>query len=138
MSSGVVCKPDCVTEFNALKTRNMYKYIIYKISDDKKFIEIETKGAKDATVEEFFSKLPENDCRYGILDVEITTKSGANTNKVMFIAWSDDNASVKPKMLYASSKDALKKSLEGITEEYQATDKSDLDLKEIVKKAGGV
>ena len=51
---------------------------------------------------------------------------------------SDDNASIKPKMLYASSKDALKKALSGINEEYQATDRGDLDLKEIVKKAGGV
>ncbi|KAL3931553.1 MAG: hypothetical protein SGPRY_001076, partial [Prymnesium sp.] len=51
---------------------------------------------------------------------------------------SDDNASVKPKMLYASSKDALKKSLTGINEEYQATEKSDLDLAEIQKKAGSV
>mmetsp|Transcript_5249 Transcript_5249/g.11419 ORF Transcript_5249/g.11419 Transcript_5249/m.11419 type:complete len:89 (-) Transcript_5249:520-786(-) len=49
---------------------------------------------------------------------------------------SDDNASVKPKMLYASSKDALKKALTGITEEYQATDRSDLDFEEIKKKAG--
>ena len=49
---------------------------------------------------------------------------------------SDDNASVKPKMLYASSKDALKKALNGIAEEYQATDRGDLDLAEIKKKAG--
>ena len=35
---------------------------------------------------------------------------------------SDDNASVKPKMLYASSKDALKKALTGINDEYQATE----------------
>ena len=34
-------------------------------------------------------------------------------------ARSDDNGPVMKKMLYASSKDALKKSLEGIAEEYQ-------------------
>ena len=51
---------------------------------------------------------------------------------------SDDNASIKPKMLYASSKDALKKTLTGINEEYQATDRSDLDYEEIKKKAGSV
>ena len=55
-----------------------------------------------------------------------------------FVAWSDDNASVKPKMLYASSKDALKKALSGINDEFQATDRSDLDLNEIKKKAGSV
>jgi len=41
-------------------------------------------------------------------------------------------------MLYASSKDALKKALTGINEEYQATDRGDLDLTEIKKKAGSV
>jgi hypothetical protein len=51
---------------------------------------------------------------------------------------SDDNASVKPKMLYASSKDALKKALTGINEEYQATERGDLDEAEIKKKAGSV
>ena len=51
---------------------------------------------------------------------------------------SDDNASIKPKMLYASSKDALKKTLTGINEEYQATDRGDLDEVEIKKKAGHV
>ena len=45
-------------------------------------------------------------------------------------------ASIKPKMLYASSKDALKKALTGINEEYQATDRGDLDEKDIMKKAG--
>ena len=35
---------------------------------------------------------------------------------------SDDNAPVRPKMLYASSKDALKKALTGINDEFQATE----------------
>ena len=94
-------------------------YLIFKISDDKKFIEVEHKGDKGSSFDEFKSKLPDGDCRYAVLDVEINTKSGATANKLIFIAWSDDNASVKPKMLYASSKDALKKSLTGINEEYQ-------------------
>ena len=51
---------------------------------------------------------------------------------------SDDNASIKPKMLYASSKDAIKKALTGINEEFQATERGDLDLNEIQKKAGSV
>jgi len=119
-----------------MKIRKSYSYIIYKISDDKKYIQIECKGEPGASFAEFCSKLPDGDCRYGILDVPISTKSGAEANKLIFVCWSDDNASVKPKMLYASSKDALKKALTGITEEYQATDRSDLDFEEIKKKAG--
>ena len=44
---------------------------------------------------------------------------------------------MKPKMLYASSKDAIKKALTGINDEFQATERGDLDMSEIVKKAGG-
>ena len=40
-------------------------------------------------------------------------------------------------MLYASSKDAIKKALTGINDEFQATERGDLDMSEIVKKAGG-
>ena len=39
-------------------------------------------------------------------------------------------------MLYAATKDALKRFLSGINEEYQATDRGDLDEAEIKKKAG--
>merc|ERR1712070_128859 len=138
MSSGVQCAPECLEEFEAMKIRSTYQYIIYKITADKKSIVIEAKGAKGADFADFKSKLPDGDCRYAVLDVEINTKSGATANKLIFVAWSDDNASVKPKMLYASSKDALKKTLTGINEEYQATDRGDLEEVEIKKKAGSV
>merc|ERR1712086_1203257 len=143
MSSGVQVADDCSKEFEAMKIRKAYAYIIFKITDDKKNIVIEKKGEKgDKSQEEYFAEfakeLPDGDCRYGIFDVEINTKSGATANKLIFVAWSDDNASVKPKMLYASSKDALKKTLTGINEEFQATERGDLDEQEIKKKAGNV
>jgi hypothetical protein len=47
-----------------------------------------------------------------------------------------DTANVKEKMIYASSKDALKKKLgDGIGLEVQANDESDLGLSEIKLKA---
>merc|ERR1711988_1071890 len=121
-----------------MKIRKKYQYMVFKISDDKKNIVTECTGEPGASFDEFKSKLPDNECRYAVLDVEIETKSGTTTNKLIFVAWSDDDASVKPKMLYASSKDALKKALTGINEEFQATDRGDLDEAEIKKKAGSV
>ena len=59
--------------------------MVFKITDDKKFIEIDCKGTGD--FEEFKTKLPDNDCRYAVLDVEIATKSGATASKLIFIAW---------------------------------------------------
>ena len=72
-----------ITHWFALLTQ----YIVFKITADKKFIEIECKGDKGASFEEFTSKLPDGDCRYAVLDVEIATKSGATTNKLIFVAW---------------------------------------------------
>merc|ERR1711998_590500 len=102
-----------------------------------KSIVIDCKGEKGASFSDFTSKLPDGNCRYSVLDVEINTKSGATTNKLIFISWSDDNAPIKPKMLYASSKDALKKSLNGVQEEFQATERGDLEEEEVNKKAAG-
>merc|ERR1712113_193468 len=135
MSSGVLCADECITAFNAMKLRQESKYIIFKISDDKKSIIIESKGDKSASFEDFTKSLEDNTCRYCMLDVEIETKSGATTNKLVFVSWSDDNAPVKQKMLYASSKDAIKKSFDGIAKEYQATDRGELNYEAIQKKA---
>ena len=63
------------------------QYLIFKITDDKKFIAVEAKGEKKEGFKEFCAKLPDGDCRYAVLDVEINTKSGATANKLIFVAW---------------------------------------------------
>ena len=108
------------------------QFLIFRITDDKTFLELEHKGEKGASFEDFTSKLPDNDCRHAVL--EISTKSGATANKLIFVAWSDDNARIGSKMLYASSKDDFKRAL-GINDEFQATERGDLRarLKEVVE-----
>lgn len=56
-----------------------------------------------------------------------TTTDGPASNKIIFIVWLPDTAKVKSKMIYAASKDALKKKLIGIGSEIQATDPSELE-----------
>lgn len=46
-----------------------------------------------------------------------------------------DSAKIKQKMLYASSKDALKKELSGVQLEYQATGPDELDIADLIAKA---
>ena len=45
----------------------------------------------------------------------------------------DQSCPIKKKMVHASTKDTLKKKLEGIATEIQAADKSDLDFDEVAK-----
>jgi len=54
----------------------------------------------------------------------------------MFVAYvrCPDTAPVAMKMLYAASKDAVKKKLVGINQEIQATDHSELNKHEVTEK----
>jgi cofilin len=95
---------------------------------DKKEIVVEKSGARDATYEDFMAEMPENDCRYGIIDLEFESDDGRPTSKLVFISWNPDTASVRPKMLYSGSKEAIKAVLTGVGIHINATDHSELDL----------
>ena len=81
------------------------RYFIYKI-EDKKRVVIEKQGERDKTYDDFVEDLPENDCRYGVIDIEFETTDGRPTSKIVFITWNPDTAPVRPKMLYSGSKEA--------------------------------
>jgi cofilin len=126
-----------------MKIKKESKYVVYHI-EDKKVIKVEKEGKsedlKDKSDAEIFTEMcesfPADEARYAVYDCPIIAKSGAATNKLIFIMWNSDQAPVKSKMLYASSKDAIRKKLSGLEIEYQATDKDELVLKEVAKKAG--
>ncbi|KAF8426700.1 cofilin [Tirmania nivea] len=131
--SGVGLGPDCVTTFEELKLKKTYSFIIYKLSDDKKTIEVDMKG--ELNYEDFTGKLPENDCRYAVFDFhyEIDATEGKR-NKILFVSWSPDDAPVRSKMVYASSKDTLRRSLTGIGADIQGTDYSEIACETVLEK----
>jgi len=133
--SGVIVNDDCVTSFNDIKLKHDKKFIIFKISDDSKRIEIESTGDKDKTFDEFTTILKGlNEPRYAVIDFYYTTEDGRPQEKLCFVFWSPDTSPVKKKMLYAASKDAIKKPLTGIHAELQCADAADLDKKEFEDK----
>lgn len=76
----------------------------------------------------FISNLPDDDCRYGLVDVEFETPDGRPTDKMVFISWVPSTAKVRSKMLYSASKEAIKSVMSGIGIHINATDHSELDL----------
>ena len=113
MSSGITPTDECVSLFNDMKLKHDRKWIIFKI-DDKQIVK-EREGDKDATYESFMAALKEvaeNEPRYAVVDYHY---------KLLFIAWSPDTCGVKPKMTYASSKDALLKKLNGVHKAFRRT-----------------
>jgi len=131
--SGVTVADEVVTEFNNIKLGHKYRYIQMKISDDKKVIEME-KTVEDAKYEDFVKQLPDKICRYAIYDFEYDLAASGQRQQLIFVVWCPETASVHMKMLYASSKDAVKRKLVGINHEIQATEHSELDVKEVTER----
>ena len=129
--SGVACNDACVDMFNEMKIRHTKRFITFKIVD-KKSIEIDAAGEKEKTYDDFLAAMPENEPRYAVVDVQFETDDGRPQDKIVFFLWSPDSCGVKDKMLYASSKDAIRKKLQGVAREIQANDRSELELKEVV------
>jgi len=145
--SGATVNQECVTAYNDLKLTKKYKYIIFKLSDDNKEIVVESTGEPGSDYDEFRDKLINAESttktgavskcpRYAVYDVEYNLASGEGTrNKITFIAWSPDDAGIKPKMVYAASKEALKRTLTGVAVEVQANDIDDIEYDSLLKTA---
>jgi len=133
MASGVAVSDDCVSKFNELKLGHNYRYIIFKLNDNNTEIVVEKAAAPTAKWEDFVKDLPKEDCRYAAYDFEFSVEGG-NREKIVFVLWSSDNAKTKSKMLYTSSKDALKKKLNLMGGDVQATDASEIDYNTVLER----
>jgi cofilin len=132
-ASGVSVQDEVVNEFNSIKLKHSYRYIQFKLTDDWKEIEVE-KTVKDSTYAEFIEQLPKNDCRYAVYDFQFDVGDAGQREQLIFIVWCPEESKVKTKMLYAASKDALRKKLVGINHEVQATESSELAERDIIDK----
>uniref|UniRef100_A0A8I3WDI3 Zinc transporter 6 n=1 Tax=Callithrix jacchus TaxID=9483 RepID=A0A8I3WDI3_CALJA len=81
--------------------------------------------------------LADKNCRYALYDATYETKESKKEDLV-FIFWAPESAPLKSKMIYASSKDAIKKKLTGIKHELQANCYKEVkDRCTLAEKLGG-
>ncbi|KAI9786199.1 MAG: cofilin [Geoglossum umbratile] len=130
--------------FKELELKRELKYIIYKISDDFRTIAVEEAGT-DKDWNTFREKLVNAKTkgrggeermapRYAVYDFEYEAKDGSGLrSKIVFLVWSPDDAGIFSRMLYASSKAALKHSL-GFAAEIQANSEEDIVFDAIIVK----
>ncbi|KAI0693208.1 hypothetical protein BC835DRAFT_1354443 [Cytidiella melzeri] len=134
MASGVGVNSDCLSAFQELKLGKKHKYIIYSLSPRLDEIVVE-KTSTDSNYETFVGDLPETECRWAVYDFEYEAEAGAGKrNKLIFISWSPDDAKIKSKMLYASSRDALRRALVGIASEIQGTAFDEISQEAVLEK----
>ncbi|XP_037059234.1 cofilin-1-like [Peromyscus leucopus] len=137
MASGVAISDGVIKVFNDMEVcksstpeevKKRKEVVLFCLSEDKKNIILEEGkeilvGDVGQTVDDphttFVKMLPDKDCRYALYDATYETKESKKEDLV-FIFWAPESAPLKSKMIYASSKDAIKKKLTGIKLELQA------------------
>ena len=112
-----------------MRLKSTYRWVVYKINDAATEVVIEHLGAPTSTYGEFLAHLPESDCRYAVYDYNFMGRDGQEHSKLCFINWAPDVAKVKSKMMFASTKDFFKGSLEGLSLEFQGS--------EVERRGGG-
>ncbi|XP_064631186.1 actophorin-like [Lineus longissimus] len=133
--SGVQVNDECIAEWEALKLRSAWRYILYKLSDDMTRIEIDKKGGVNSSYEDFIADLPAHSPRYAVFDMHYMLQDGTSKrDKPFFLSWVPETCKVKEKMIAASSKEGIKKKLCGCQFEFQASDFDDLDQEDIINK----
>ncbi|KAB5595920.1 Pectin methylesterase family protein [Ceratobasidium theobromae] len=113
-SSGVTVNDECNKIYQTLKLGKTIKYVIFRLSDDK------------ATIVE--------NCRWAVYDLAFEKEGEGQRNKIVFLSWSPADSKIRERMTYASSKEALRKSLDGIASEVQATDADEVAYETVLDK----
>lgn len=123
-----------MSAFNDLKLGKKHKFIIFGLNEKKTHIVVE-ETSTEQNYEAFIEKLPENGCKYAIYDFEYEIGGGeGKRSKIVFFTWSPDTASVRDKMVYASSKDSLRRALNGVSTDIQGTDFSEVSYETVLEK----
>jgi cofilin len=154
MATGVSVHDEAIAKYGEFKKSSSSKrFIIFKIHDGK--IVVDGEMSEDTNYQSFVDLLPADDCRYAVYKKDYTTNDGRNQTKLVFISWYDllvyflfffifcsrapDSSPVKKKMIYAGSKDALTRGLEGIMVKVAGTDYSEVSesvLNDACKRLG--
>lgn len=130
----VTVADESLTAFNDLKLGRKYKFVIFTLNDEKTQIVVE-QTSTEQEYDAFLEKLPENECRYAVYDFEYDIGGGeGKRSKIVFFTWSPDTAPVRAKMVYASSKDSLRRALNGVAADVQGTDFSEVAYESVLDR----
>lgn len=63
MQSGINIPDEVRNEFQQLRMKRAYRYVIFKANEDKSSVEVEKCGAREETFEQFKESMPKNRSR---------------------------------------------------------------------------
>ncbi|OKL59648.1 hypothetical protein UA08_05134 [Talaromyces atroroseus] len=136
---------ECITAFNELvytKGAKKPTFVIYKISEDKSSVIVED-SSSDKNYEAFLHKLTSSvdhegnrAPRYAVYDVEYNLKDDGRRATIVFISWMPEETSTRFRMLYAATKEQLRRALD-VKVSIHADDLRDIEWKVVLREASG-
>ncbi|CAA0816796.1 Actin-depolymerizing factor 5 [Striga hermonthica] len=123
---GMKVAEECKESFMEMKWKKVHRYIVFKIDEGSKRLTVDKVGPAAQGYDDLAAALPDDDCRYAVFDFDFVTVDNCRKSKIFFIAWAPTASRIRAKMLYATSKDGLRRALEGIHFELQATDPTEM------------
>lgn len=119
--------------YEDVKRNKSFRYIIYTIRDEKEII-IETKGPRTTTYQDFLlhMKTFKDQCRYILYDYPTySVDPPIEVDRLLLITWCPDSATVRDKILFASTNNILRDVFSGVYRHVQACDFDELSQKDI-------
>ncbi|XP_029972401.1 cofilin-2-like [Salarias fasciatus] len=107
------------------------------VDPNKEILSVDGDEEHEDPLKRLVDLLPEKGCRYAFYDAAYETEDTKKCKAIIFIMWAPDSCEVKEKMLYASSKEGVKKKFEGIRQVWQVNGKEDLDCSSVADKLRG-
>ena len=104
--------------YKKLKMKREYRWIIFKIEDQKQII-VESTGEPTSSFAEFTEKLPKEEPRYAVYDLMVEQSDGRKESKLLLFLYAPDCGETKVKFLYATAKHSLKNKLGSVHREIQ-------------------
>ncbi|MEU7148693.1 actin depolymerization factor/cofilin-like domain-containing protein [Streptomyces sp. NPDC045456] len=134
MASGIAVNDGCLQAFQEMKLDKRHKYVVFNLNRDNTEIIVE-KVSTSTDYDDFIADLPETECRWAVYNFEFEKEGAGKREKLTFVSWSPDTAKTKQKMLFASSEDALRRSLVGIAVDIHGTEVSEVAYESVLDKA---
>lgn len=136
MVSGITCSEEQIKLYNELKIEKKHRYIILGLNEKRDALEVLKLGKREETIKDVEESLPKDNCRYVVFDFEFKTFENPprDTAKLLLICWAPDNAPIKVKVPFASTKSEIRNSFPGINKDVSASDLGILDYEELRKE----
>ncbi|KAG0453914.1 hypothetical protein HPP92_025218 [Vanilla planifolia] len=134
-TEGMVVREDCRKSFMEMKWKRVHRYIVFKIDEGSKTIVVDKVGGVSEGYDDLAASLPDDDCRYAVFDFDFVTVDNCQKSRIFFITWSPIGSRIRAKMLYATSKQGLRRVLDGVHYEVQATDPTEMGFDVIKERA---